>query len=191
MVTPSSDPADYEAPLCRSIDDLKGEILNQMEATIDTTRSSKPEHPVRKIKTRNYLDVEPYELETFSASDDVMEVKPDEVVEQFKEFAKISSFFRLGLEGRHREYRNFYDNNKLALTKKEISESKVMERSLYQLEYHQAIDRQKYIRPEMVTGYLWPMSLNGPGTTAGTHDRLLRCISSAFHKGLVHINILL
>lgn len=156
-----------------------------MEATLEATRSSKPDHPIRRLKTRNYLDVDLYEFETLT-SDDVVEMKPDEVLEQFAQLSKVSKFFRLGLEGRHREYRNFYDNNKLALTKKEISEAKVMDRSLYQLEYHQAIDRQKYIRPEMVMGYLWPMPLNGPGNVPGTHERLLRCISSAFHKDWVN-----
>ena len=187
------DPADYEAPLCRAIDELKGEIMNQMNVTLDVTINSKPNDISRRIKPVNYLDVLGDDLPE-DGGDDAIGVRRETPAgnesqpERFEAFAKIEKYFRLGLEGRFREYRNFYVDNRLALTKKEIKELKDNDRQLYAIEYDRAdstgrIDKQKYVRPDSVAGFLWPSANN----LNGSRLQILNIIAQAMHK--VHDNI--
>ena len=98
--------------------------------------------------------------------------------EVFTQFQDIEKYFRLGLEGRFREYRNFYQDNRLTLTKKEIKEAKDMDRSLYAIEYDRAFDRQKYVRPESISHFLWT---NG-GNLNGSRESLISIIAQSMLK---------
>jgi len=69
------------------------------------------------------------------------------------------------------------------LTKKEIKEVKDMDRSLYAIEYNQAHDRQKYIRPESIKTYVWPAEQN----ICGSKNHLINCLVQAMRK--VHDDI--
>ena len=172
------DPADYEAPLCKSIDDYKGEIMNQMAITIKETRDSKPSHPIRRQKPVNYLDLITQE---YYQDTDMLTAPPasdQQLPEVFTQFQDIEKYFRLGLEGRFREYRNFYQDNRLTLTKKEIKEAKDMDRSLYAIEYDRAFDRQKYVRPESISHFLWT---NG-GNLNGSRESLISIIAQSMLK---------
>jgi hypothetical protein len=68
------------------------------------------------------------------------------------------------------------------MTKKEIKESKDIERTLYAVEYTGPFDKQKYIRPESVENFLWTNQMGHKLEVCGSEKNLISSISNAMLK---------
>ena len=170
QLTDTLDPGLYELPLCKQLDELQGEILEQMTTTY--------EYPTGLSRTGLPSPPEPVKYLEFIENHEISQSSNDQsplpnTFETFSEFDKISNFFRAGMEGKFRSYRNFYVDNPLALNRKDINEIKNNERLLYLREY----EKQKYIRPEYISRYLWPMDNSYIG---GNTSRDVKMVEDVF-----------
>merc|ERR1711892_32481 len=147
------DPGIYEMPLCKQFDDLRGEIMEQMQMTTEFPTALPNQNPTTALKYLEYV-----ESGEDAASDEAKSNSPD-CFETFTEMSSTLHMYRYGQECRYRKYKNFFSDNLKALNKKEIQTQKNNENTIYRYEVRYEADKriERYIRPENTRRYLWPI----------------------------------